>query len=604
MITDKLKQLAGFDPETANIWQRLKPRSRAGFLWAFFTGTAAHIFYFTSRYINEDSIKRLIVDEPVTISGRWLTNILNDTRFGYSPPIVAGMLTVLFIAIAAALVCEILDINGKWPAGLTGALMASYPTVAYTNGYIFTTDVYFLAMLLATLAVLCAQKTRLAGVISGAICLALSLAIYQAYLTVALTLCIASIILLILEPSSKLQDALKLLGRYFGMGVLGYALYYISVQISLKITGLELTGYQGLDQMGSISITGLPSAVKAAYKGVAAVYTGRVYPLPGFVLAALAITAVIALFIAALKVINIRKSPGKLILLAVLLPLCPPAIYIMPVLMPAVSLNPLVMYAFVLPFIIVLALMKNLPPFSGIAKTAVLSALLIVAGYHLIFSNIYYLKLDLFYERTYSLYTRILARAEPLLEPGRKMAVLGRFPTENYPNSTFMFSETTPDQGIWGQFIGLNHTDYAVNIERFNYFADSALGVPLNAPEDDEIERLSRLAADMPVWPKEGSVALIGDTVVVNLGAAVIDHEALGGGRYGFTVKLPVADPDLYQCSWHLWRDGVLTAELSASPDKYVEFDLSKAGMYRVQCYYKLPDGSSVTVRLDNIVIQ
>ena len=131
-----------------------------------------------------------------------------------------------------------------------------------------------LAILLAVLAVLFVKKGRW-GFLPGAVCLALSMGIYQAYLSFAIMLSLFSVLRIFAgEEKADAGRGAALAGglrqglRYLYMGVLGAGLYYGILQALLLIQGKELAGYQGIDGMvsGTAGGTGLLSAAAGMYR--------------------------------------------------------------------------------------------------------------------------------------------------------------------------------------------------------------------------------------------------------------------------------------------------------------------------------------------------
>ena len=67
---------------------------------------------------------------------------------------MTGLFSLVYISLTAAVVVRLLGIKDPVAVVLGGALIASYPGMTETFFYGFTADGYFLAMLLAALAVL------------------------------------------------------------------------------------------------------------------------------------------------------------------------------------------------------------------------------------------------------------------------------------------------------------------------------------------------------------------------------------------------------------------------------------------------------------------
>ena len=124
--------------------------------------------------------------------------------------------------------------------------MVSFPALASTFAYVFTMDGYMLALFLAVLAVLFTAKYP-RGYLAGAVCLAFSMGSYQAYLPFTILLCVYKC-------------------HYLGMGIAGGVLYYVILQILLKLQGKVLDTYQGINSMEQMgSGMGILATIKGMY---------------------------------------------------------------------------------------------------------------------------------------------------------------------------------------------------------------------------------------------------------------------------------------------------------------------------------------------------
>ena len=171
----------------------------------------------------------------------------------------------MFLSCTSAALCELLEIRKTWAAALTGGLLVSFPALASTFAYVFTLDGYMLAMFLAVLAVLFTKKFRF-GYVPGAVCLSLSMGVYQAYLSFAMILSIFCVFMLFAGEGMCRVRFWRTCGQalhYLHMGVLGAVLYVVFLQILLRLQGKVLANYQGIDGMlsGSGKGNGILSTV-------------------------------------------------------------------------------------------------------------------------------------------------------------------------------------------------------------------------------------------------------------------------------------------------------------------------------------------------------
>ena len=97
---------------------------------------------------------------------------------------------------------EVFEIKNIAVGMLISGILVTFPVLTSTFAYVFTMDGYMLAIFLAVLSVYLASKKKL-GFLIGGIALALSMGIYQAYLPIAILLCIYKVCIILLTDKEK-----------------------------------------------------------------------------------------------------------------------------------------------------------------------------------------------------------------------------------------------------------------------------------------------------------------------------------------------------------------------------------------------------------------
>ena len=87
----------------------------------------------------------------------------------------------------------------------------------------------------------------------AAVLIALSVGIYQAYVTTTIMLLLCSLITSIMRRSMSVRELLISSLRYLATGAAGMLLYYLVLSVILKITGTQMLEYQGVDSALSLS---------------------------------------------------------------------------------------------------------------------------------------------------------------------------------------------------------------------------------------------------------------------------------------------------------------------------------------------------------------
>ena len=250
-------------------WMKERP-ARMAMAAALLSGTLVHAFCLFHFLHNHDSIWQQISGYGVGVeSGRWLLSLLGDVMeklgFSYSLPVFNGVGFLILLACAAGLAVSVLRIHGKISAVLLGMLFTAFPSVTSVMFYKFTAVYYGLGLFLAVLAAWVCYRGRW-GIVLAAVCVACSMGIYQAYVPLTISL----IVLLLLKQALVGEDsALEILFRgLYGCGalLLGVVLYFCALKGCLLLYHTQLNDYQGINQMGQISLSQMPELLVRTYR--------------------------------------------------------------------------------------------------------------------------------------------------------------------------------------------------------------------------------------------------------------------------------------------------------------------------------------------------
>ena len=213
------------DEQGRGLWRRIPSPQKAAFFSCLVTGYLVHLYAFTNLIPNSDGLSRVFDTQQMTISGRWFLHYASALNNFTQMPAAIGLLSLLFLALAAVLTVDLLSIRSRVLAGTAGAVMAAFPCLGYTFLYLFTASAYCLAILLAVLSVWLARRGRL-GWLAGAAALALSMGTYQAYASLAVALSLLVVFRACLERESTFASTLGLGLRLVSCLALGAGLYY------------------------------------------------------------------------------------------------------------------------------------------------------------------------------------------------------------------------------------------------------------------------------------------------------------------------------------------------------------------------------------------
>ena len=236
--------------------------SSIAFLFAFLGGFFTHLFALVNLINNHDNLNNQPFGYGAGVSsGRWLLQYLGEfftkIGIGYNLPFVSGVLFLLLLSLSAYFLVSTLRIKSCAAAALIGCLMTTIPAVASTLYYRFTAVYYGIAILLSVLAAWLLEKNCRFFPLS-ALCIGCALGIYQAYTPITIGIFVLILLRQCLENHTSLKQ-LFIKGLHCCVALaLGLAVYLIGTKLSLRMAGTTLTDYQGINEMGSLSLSMLP----------------------------------------------------------------------------------------------------------------------------------------------------------------------------------------------------------------------------------------------------------------------------------------------------------------------------------------------------------
>lgn len=511
----------------------IKKEWKTAFFTVFILGLMIHFPVMAGDYPNHDGLASMYFDQNMITSGRWFLTVACGLSSYFALPWVIGLLSLFFLGVGAAVLIEFLEIKNEPGIILICGLLVSFPALTSTYAYIFTADGYMLALCLVFFAVAFTKKGGL-GFIPGGICLAFSMGTYQSYLSFAMLLSIYGCLMILLTEVSVKKKADSIL-RYLYMGLIGVGLYYVILQILLKVQGKELDTYQGINGMATGGGISLAEKVRSLYGDFFA-FTGKGNVLYNNTIsfAALLLPTAITIVLVIRLVIRrgyYRKWTFYLISLCVAAAV-PAACNVILLVSPGVTYHLLMRYQWCLFLILPLAFLLRYGflqteisgQFSPIARrdarvlkkpsvtcnilmqwTVAICAFIMILHYG-VTDNIAYSNLEKKYEKTYAYCLRLADRMEQTegYHTGMPVAMIGVQNKENLP-------ETDMTGAVTGNMIGMGG-DYLLYTGRnYQAFMRHYLGVTINLVSDEEMVRIyeSKEYQALNSFPEEDSMKVV-----------------------------------------------------------------------------------------------
>ncbi len=500
---------------------KLAKTDKVAFCSAFIGGMLAHLYAYTNTIPNFDGVSRVYDEQQLTIFGRWFLHYASYLHGFAQIPMLIGVVSMFFLALTAVLVVKCTEIKSCFLAAVWGIISVIFPAVAFTNGYIFTVDVYSLSVFLAVLAVWVTSKRKW-GFLLASVLLAFSMGIYQVYVTAAIAMSLLLVIKQVLRAESKVKDIWLQGIRYVGFLGIGTLLYYGILKVFLKVKDIELAAYLGIaDVEAGYPIDQLGSTIAKTYKQVftffftwkeQGAFTNQLPVVIHIILVAL----LLVLLVHQVVRTQIYKSAVKLVALPVLIGLLPMAVNFGQMISPYSTPSPLMMYSCCFLYLFVILMMNDTVSGRGFEKTRSLLftvCFLVLGGYYWQYDNTLYMMLEHAQRVTFSFVTNVVSRVENCegYETGMDVVIIGGFPSDRYHTDLEAYANL--------QIGGAQSTSVIPMNKHIYYYLNDWLNVPIEEPAEElsiEIAASEEFKA-MPLYPNDGSVRIIDGVVVVKM---------------------------------------------------------------------------------------
>lgn len=444
---------------------------RYTFFTAIIVGLCTHLPIMLSDIPNHDGLASIYFDQNMVVSGRWFLSVACGFSSYYSLPWLIGLLAIAILAVTAVVLVEVLEIEKISGGIIIAGILVTFPVLTSTFAYVFTMDGYMLGVFFAVLAVYLVPKGKL-GFVWGGIALAFSMGIYQAYLPIAILLCLYKVVLICL---SKKEKKIKSIFNYIFMGAIGVALYYLIMKIALLIQGKELGAYQGAQEKTRLSI----GMIAELYKDfVEFILTGKVLVNNRFSIAAFVVIAALCLIVFLQLCVRrkLYKSPWLYLVVVLLCLIIPVGANVILVILPEVSYHTLMRYQYVILLMVMIAFVqKYLSMKKEITSVILCAAAVVLIFNYIVTDNIAYSNLEKKYEKTYAYCVRLADRMEQTsgYYQGIPVAMIGVVSDKEYP-----LTDVTGD--VTSKLLGITGDTLLYTGENYKAFFQNYLGITIN----------------------------------------------------------------------------------------------------------------------------
>ena len=490
------------------------------FFAAISVGLIAHIYKLTNWLPNWDSLVFRYDPQNMLHVGRWFLPVVCAVSSYYDLPLLNGLIAIIFHGLSAVCVCKIFHVQKRITAILIGAVIVSFPAVTSVLMYNYVADGYSVAFFLSCLAAyfLTAKKPNY---LLSAVFIALSAGIYQAYVTVTITLSLFKLIDELIYDQASFRGIMKKTGCILLSGIVGVVLYVVLLILCLTVFSVELIDYQGVRSTASLDSINLHASLYVVKETLLNFFFGLSEGFSlHFVLNIFILLFALLYYIKHIIGNNLHKNLPALLAVAVLGILLALGSTALAFINASVDYHNLMLMGYCVFYLVFLMLYEREPNKEDRFRVAkcwivLLTAVMLIAN-QTVTANISYHKAQMAYERSFSTLIRIADRIEqtPGAENCSKILVIGALDnSEAY--SVNLAPEITgitdgyiirADDEIVGQSVLCSAlSDYCEKDYEF-----------ISGAEKEKLLQIETVQS-MEKWPGQNSVTVIDDTVILKL---------------------------------------------------------------------------------------
>lgn len=499
--------------------KNILPQWKMCFFSAVVVGLIAHLYKITNWLPNWDSLVFRYDAQNMVSIGRWFLPVVASLSSFYDLPWVTGLLAIIFHGLGAVCICKMFNVKKSTTAILIGAAVVSFPTVTSVMLYNYVADAYAISFFLACLAALLMTSEK-PKFILAVVLIALSVGIYQAYITVTIMLLLCYLIVNVFNKEATLKTMLVKGAKFLLTGALGMALYYLVLNVVLKVTSTELLEYQGLDSALSFSgfhLLGSLYTIKESFVDYFFNFSNGLNVFNTINVIVFVLTFVFYL----IDVIKQKLNLSRILALCMFAILLPFGANVLAFLNSAIDYHNLMLMGFFVFYLFFILHYENVEfknkKASSLKSWAILLVTTILIFNQVIVANVSYHKLNIAYEKSFATIIRIVDRIEQTENAQNcdKILVLGALEgSEAYSANLSPEITGTTDSYILradDEIVGQSVLCSALN----DYGAKNYKFVSGN----EKTKLLEKIDMNsLTNWPDKNSICVIDNVIVIKLG--------------------------------------------------------------------------------------
>lgn len=500
-----------------NRWNQLERRYKVAFIGTFIIGILTHMYMFTNKLPNHDYPYNIHGNQfvwPLTL-GRWFLEPATVISSHFYLSWVNGLLSVVYIAVAAAFIISIFRIRNTVPILLCGGLLVTWPAFADTMGFMFLADGFMLSLLFTCIAVwIWENRSGTKSYLLFPVLIGVATGIYQAYLTFAMYLILIRIILDIMEK--RYSDNIELfrkIGSALLGGIFGVGFYYGMQLAIMKLAGSSFSDYMGISSAGLPDIRTLLITLWEDTIHFVELFVGSNGEFTFYeILNIIFILSFISMYIYMIIKTKLYRNRIQLFVFVLFNLLLIPVAYLWDFLSEDVVYRFMMLYCVVLLYVLAVVIADRYlsAKFSNLYMYFMIA---VIFNFGLI-DNIGYFNLNLCWEETYATAIQMQDRLQQLdgYEDTDEILVIGTLRLKNNNRREWVTDRIPPMIGLEAVNL-MRNQDFIVSILK------NDLGMVLDGVSGEQKEELmqSDEVKEMGNWPAKDSVRMVDGVMVMKL---------------------------------------------------------------------------------------
>lgn len=503
------------------------------FIIAFIFGIIIHFLLLNSLITSQDGILNSFhytAGNYEDSLGRWGIDIFDSLRNNIGLPFITTIISVILMSFCSIMIIELFEIKSDLFKILTILSIVASPCINITLIYTYTADVYIWSMFFSILSIycFCKIKNKVLRNVFGITSFIIELSLYQSYMGMTIAIILMLLLKELLNSNSNYKTVLKELIFFVIRLFILAVLYYIVTIIILKCEKIEISTYQGVNEISILKIfTNIIPSIKNAYLGFIkyffadGIVLNRTWGRDKLYIAFFILSIICGIFLAINLIRNSQNKKDafiKLGLFSIGLILIPIGLNIVAIMAPGSEMYILTSTQLLLIFPFIFTLYEQLKKDKIVLN--ILKYIMIIVSIELMISYIIstivtYQTTQLSFEQLKNISNRVINRMEECegYRSDMKTIFVGNINDVNFPKTIDLYNFANTNMFRFSLMHG-NH----IGLERsWKNIMNFYMGKFINSYKEEEYIDVveSEDFKEMDIFPGKNSVRIINDIMVV-----------------------------------------------------------------------------------------